>query len=163
MLDDILDAARWTGSAKNAQPWELIVVEDRSTLAELATLGQWAGHLDGAKLAIVLVMNNEPLTGPLDEGRLAETIMLAAWSHGVGSCIATIFPEENSRRAKTQLGVPADRRLITAISLGYPADASATRVSRDLAGGLSTMPMGRRSRAAFVSWERFGERQSASD
>ena len=56
VLLDILDVARWTGSAKNTQPWELVIVEDRGDLERLSTLGQYAGHLAGARLAIVLAM-----------------------------------------------------------------------------------------------------------
>ena len=33
VLLDVLDVARWTGSSKNTQPWHLIVVRDRETLA----------------------------------------------------------------------------------------------------------------------------------
>jgi hypothetical protein len=49
----VLEVARWTGLAKNTQPWELVVVRDRATLAELATCGPYAGHLAGAAAAIV--------------------------------------------------------------------------------------------------------------
>ncbi len=123
VLDDILDIARWTGSAKNTQPWELVVVRQPETLRLLATLGRYAGHLAGAPAAVALVMNG-PDRG-LDEGRLAQNLMLAAWVHGVGSCIASLFPEENEWRAKERLGVPPERFLRTAISLGYPADERA--------------------------------------
>ena len=54
---DILDAGRWTGSAKNSQPWDLIVVQHRPTLEALAKCGQFAGHLAYAPLAIALVMS----------------------------------------------------------------------------------------------------------
>ena len=71
VLLSILDASRWTGSAKNTQPWELIVVRDRATLAELATCGPYAGHLAGAAAAIVLLLENG--NQRFDEGRLAQT------------------------------------------------------------------------------------------
>jgi nitroreductase len=59
VVRDILDTGRWTGSAKNTQPWDLIVVRDRETLKALAKCGQFAWHLAGAKLAIALVMRGE--------------------------------------------------------------------------------------------------------
>lgn len=31
-LDDILEVARWSGSARNRQPWKFLVVRDRGTL-----------------------------------------------------------------------------------------------------------------------------------
>ncbi len=155
VLLDILEVARWTGSSKNTQPWHLIVVRDRNVLAELATCGPFAGHLRGAQAAIALLMHDG--TRRFDEGRLAQNVMLAAWAHGVGSCIGSLYPEANMERARQLLGVPAKRWLHTAISLGYPADERALRLSADR-GSLSSVPLGRTELADLVSWERFGER-----
>ncbi len=154
VLLDILDVARWTGSSKNTQPWHLIAVRDANTLTTLATCGPFAGHLGGANAAIVLVM--EDGNRRFDEGRLAQNVMLAAWAHGVGSCIASLYPEANNQRARDLLGIPAKRSIHTAISLGYPADERALRLSADRAG-LSGVPIGRQQLSDLVSWERFGE------
>jgi nitroreductase len=156
VLLDVLEVARWTGSSKNTQPWHLIVVRERDTLAALAKCGPYAGHLAGAQAAIVLVM--EDGNKRFDEGRLAQNVMLAAWAHRVGSCIGSLYPEANTARAKELLGVPAKRWLHTAISLGYPADERALRLSADRAG-LTEVPIGREDLSALVSWERFGQQQ----
>jgi nitroreductase len=155
-LLDVLEVARWTGSSKNTQPWHLIVVRERDTLAALAKCGPYAGHLAGAQTAIALVM--EDGNKRFDEGRLAQNVMLAAWAHRVGSCIGSLYPEANTARAKELLGVPAKRWLHTAISLGYPADERALRLSADRAG-LTEVPIGREDLSALVSWERFGQQQ----
>lgn len=55
-LDDILEVARWSGSARNRQPWEFVVVRDRGTLETLAALEGYAQHLADAAVGIVLVM-----------------------------------------------------------------------------------------------------------
>lgn len=156
VLLDVLEVARWTGSSKNTQPWHVIVVRERETLAALAKCGQYAGHLAGAQAAIVLVM--EDGNKRFDEGRLAQNVMLAAWAHRVGSCIGSLYPEANTARAKELLGVPAKRWLHTAISLGYPADERALRLSADRAG-LTEVPIGREDLSALVSWKRFGQQQ----
>jgi nitroreductase len=153
VLHDILNAGRWTGSSKNSQPWHLIVVQDREALATLAQCGPYAGHLAGAQAAIALVMEDGHRR--FDEGRLAQDLMLAAWAYGVGSCIGSIYPETNTQRARALLGVPPDRWLHTAISLGYPADARALRLSAER-GSLSEVPLGRQELSELVSWERFG-------
>jgi nitroreductase len=155
VLFDILEVARWTGSSKNTQPWQLIVVRERTTLVEMAACGPFAGHLAGARVAVALVMNDGRQR--FDEGRLAQNLMLAAWAHGVGSCIGSLYPEENAQRARALLGVPDDRWLHTAISLGYPADRRALLLSANRAG-LSDVPIGRAELAHLVSWERFAER-----
>jgi nitroreductase len=155
VLFSILEAARWTGSAKNTQPWELVVVRERATLAELATCGPYASHLAGAAAAIVLVMHEA--SQRFDEGRLAQTLMLAAWAHGVGSCIGSLYPDDNTRRARSALGVPDERWLRTSIALGYPADERALRISKELAntGVPVGLPIGRRGLDELVGWERY--------
>jgi nitroreductase len=153
VLLQILDVARWTGSSKNTQPWHLVAIRDANTLATLATCGPYAGHLSGANAAIVLVMDDR--NRQLDEGRLAQNVMLAAWAHGVGSCIASLYPEANNQRARELLGIPAKKWIHTAISLGYPADERALRLSADRAG-LTGVPIGRQELSDLVSWESFG-------
>jgi nitroreductase len=74
-LDDILEVARWSGSARNRQPWKFLVVRDRGTLERLAALEGYVQHLAGAKVGIVLVMASDPAKveqETFDEGRLAE-------------------------------------------------------------------------------------------
>jgi nitroreductase len=161
VLLDILEVARWTGSAKNTQPWELLVVEDRAVLERLSTLGQYAGHLAGARLAIVLVMRGPGMA--FDEGRLAQGVMLAAWAHGVGSCIGSIYPEENEHRARDLLGVPDVRTVRTAISLGYPADIEALRLSSASADIRAAVPLGRTPIEELLSWGRYGQRERLSE
>jgi nitroreductase len=155
VLADVLEVARWTGSAKNAQPWKLVVVSERDTLKSLAKLGRFAGHVGGAPLAIALVLSERSRSRSFDEGRIAERIMLAAWAHGVGSCVATIFPEANEDKAAELLGAPPGCGLRTVLSLGYPADEKARFLS-------STpllkrvVPVGRKPLDQIVSRERYG-------
>ena len=120
VVDDILEVARWSGSASNRQPWELVVIRDRDTLRALAEVKGYASHLAGAPLGIVLVMAGERLEQETyDEGRLSERIMLAALAHGVGASIGWIVGDGRAA-AKKLLGIPPERVVRTAISLGYP-------------------------------------------
>ncbi len=155
VIQDILEVGRWTGSAKNTQPWELLVVEDRETLHQLSTLGQFADHLAGAAFAIALIMASP--RNRFDAGRLAEHLMLGAWAHGVGSCIGSIFPEENERRAKELLGVPAEREMGTTIAFGYPADEEAVRVRTSPARRSVLPSIGRRPLSEFAFLGSYGQ------
>ena len=127
VVDDILDVARWSGSASNRQPWELVLIRDRETLGRLARLRGYAAHLGDAALGIVLVMAGERSEQETyDEGRLSERIMLAAWAHGVGSSIGWIVGEGRAA-AKEILGIPEHRTVRTMISLGYLDEGSRRR------------------------------------
>jgi nitroreductase len=155
VLLDILDTGRWTGSSKNTQPWDLVVVKNRETLVGLSKCGQFAGHLAGATLAIALVMHGDDAWTCMDEGRLMQNLMLAAWAHGVGSCIGSIYPKSNEQRARELLGIPSNLFLRTALSVGYPASPQALRLPPN-----APVPRGRRPLDEMVSWERFGNRNS---
>src|SRR5438270_13647792 len=153
VLLDILEAGRWTGSSKNTQPWDLIVVTRRETLAALAKCGQFAGHVAGAKLGIALVMHGDDAWTCMDEGRLMQNLMLAAWAHGVGSNIGSIYPADNEQRARDLLGIPKNRYLRTVLSVGYPSGPEALRLPPNAA-----VPRGRRGLEDVVSWDRLGNR-----
>jgi nitroreductase len=122
VLDDVLEVARWSGSASNKQPWEIVVIRERETLRSLASVDGYAGHLARAPLGIVLVLAGDRAEQETyDEGRLAERIMLAAHAHGVGSSIGWIVGPGRDA-AREILGVPQHKVVRTAISLGYPEE-----------------------------------------
>src|SRR5437868_376051 len=108
-LEDILEVARWSGSARNIQPWDLVVTRDRTTLQALGTIEGGRGpHLVNAGAGIALVMSGDqehPEFDTYDEGRLSERIMLAAAAHDLGSAIGW-FKDAASVEAKRILGVP---------------------------------------------------------
>jgi nitroreductase len=150
VLRDILEVGRWTGSAKNTQPWQVVVVRDRETLQALSKLGQYAGHVAGAQCALVLVMDGAQ--NAFDCGRLAERLMLAAWAHGVGSCIGSLFPDENVAAAKRLLGIEEEHWVRHTISLGYPADERARRISSTPGTRTALPAIGRKPLDEFVRW-----------
>ncbi len=144
-LHDILDIVRLSGSAKNEQPWDLVVIKERSTLARLANFEGYVGHLAGAALAIALVMdvtNDEYAT--FDEGRLAERVMLTAAAYGLGSCIGW-FEGSGRTDAHALLNAPANSIVRTIISIGFPAPADSPQKSK----------ADRKPLASFVHDERF--------
>jgi nitroreductase len=129
-LDDLLTVARWSGSARNLQPWSFVVVRDRDTLQRLAGLQGYVTHLAGADLGIILVMDGTPTMveqETFDEGVLSQRLQLAAEAHGLGSAIGW-FHGAGRQQAKEILGIPQDRLVRTAMSFGYEdVDAEGAR------------------------------------
>lgn len=149
VLERILQAARWTGSAKNTQPWQFVVVLNRESLQELATLGSYASHL--AKAAVGVVLATPPGYALFDAGRVSQNMMLAAWTDGVGSCIAS-FSEEDKARAL--LGIPDAFQAHTAISFGYPLP-NAPRTIEGLPCEQVLASTGRRPLDELIHWEQW--------
>lgn len=137
-LRAILEAGRRAQSAKNAQPWQFVVVRERATLRALSECGSYAGHLAGAAVGVALAASNE---WEYDLGQASAYMMLTAWELGIGSCIATLH---ESDKAKAVLGVPPELRLTVALSFGYPAaDWQPAKMG------------GRRPLDELVHWERW--------
>lgn len=147
-LRRILEAGRWAGSAKNVQPWHFLVVRARERLDQLAKCGRYASHLRGAAVAVVLVVSPGTWVD-FDAGRAAQNMMLAAWSLGIGSCIASLHEAE---RARDVLKVPVEFQTRIAISFGFPLrDAPPTIEGRPREEVLASI--GRQPLEKLVHWD----------
>jgi nitroreductase len=104
----ILDAGRLSGSARNRQLWEFVVVE--TARAELAAAVYAPENVLGAKLVVAIV----GAAGGMDTGRCAQNMMLAAWNDGVASC-----PNGISDPAVASRICGGEVKAI--LSFGYPA------------------------------------------
>jgi len=129
VVDDVLEVARWSGSASNRQPWGL-VIRDRETLGALARVEGYAHHPGGRPFG--------PSGHRADQWRasharglrrgtpLGADQVLAAWAHGVGSSIGW-FVGDGRAVTREILGIPEGRMARTAISLGYPDEEARWR------------------------------------
>src|SRR5205814_3022390 len=116
VVDQLLELARWTGSAKNAQPWRFIVVRDKDRLKKIAALRPPIGWLAGAPLGIAIVLEGaEGMFGAYDEGRLTERLLTGATMLGYGGGTAWFGGPTQDAEAKRVLGSPND---LTARQIG---------------------------------------------
>jgi len=142
-----LEAARWAPSAGNRQPWEFIVVTEPETRKRLAEVHRWGRHMAEAPVVVVALADpsRDPSYWQQDLGAAIQNLMLAAYSQGLGTCwIGVSGNPEYEEKFREILGVPSHLRVVTAITLGYPAEAP----SKD-----------RRPLDEIVHWERYGRRQ----
>lgn len=116
IITRILNAGRWSGSSKNTQPWQFILIKDSKILNELAQCGDYAQHLQRANFGIAII-TEKTKRAEYDAGRCSQNMMLAAWNDGVGSCIATMHRQQE---AKQVLGIPDEYAIQQVISFGYP-------------------------------------------
>lgn len=134
-LAKILEAARLAPSACNAQPWKFVVVTDPELSVKVGKATAGLGMNKFAKNApvhILIVEESMNITSYLgtkikdkyfplvDIGIASAHITLAAESLGLGSCILGWFDE---KAIKQLVGIPASKRLLLDITIGYPAKA----------------------------------------
>jgi len=115
----IVEAGWLTASSMNGQPWHFIVVENRDTLKQLGALARTGPYVAQAPLAIVVVMEKSPFAVS-DGSRAIQSMILAAWSQGVGSnWVGFLGPNE----IKPVLGIPDALDVLAIVPFGYPAQA----------------------------------------
>jgi len=104
----ILDAGRLSGSSRNTQRWEFVVVE--TAKQELAA-AVYAPHNVATATLVVAIVGD---AGGFDVGRASQNMMLAAWNDGVASCPNGIRDAEAAARI-----CGGEVKMI--LSFGYPA------------------------------------------
>lgn len=109
VVDKLLEVARWTGSARNRQPWHFIVVDDPDKLKQISELRPSINWVAEASLGIAIVLDGEnPSREFYDEGRVSERLMIAAHLLGYGSGTAWYGTEELEKKGKEILDIPQD-------------------------------------------------------
>ncbi len=115
-VNRILQAGRMAGSSSNSQPCRLIAVRDQATRQKLAEAGRGGEPLRNAPLCVAVALKQG--ASDFDVGRVAQNMMLAAWSEGIINCPVGLQDEDLSRET---LGIPDDYRVAIAVAFGYPA------------------------------------------
>lgn len=126
----ILRAAMAAPSAKNQQPWEFYVTEDRDTIAKLAKSTPYAKPAANAPVVIVPCFNQDILTVPemvyVDMAIATENILLEAEELGLGAVMLGVAPNEERMKAVEEiLRLPENFRAFTIIPIGYPKNKRA--------------------------------------
>jgi len=130
-LLDLIDVARYAPSAANQQPVEYVIADEPNRRARLFDLLAWAAHVrprrtpdpEHRPVAYIVVLRCTArelgALGPVDAAAAIQTILLAAWSLGIGSCwIGSV----DRPRARVLLGVPTSHEIDSVVALGYPAE-----------------------------------------
>lgn len=121
----LIRAAMSAPSAKNQQPWEFYITEDKNILSRLAKSTPYASPAGNAPSAIILCYYASGLPVPemvlIDMGIAAENILLEAEALGLGAVMIGVAPiEERMKAVADILHIPDTLRAFTIIPVGYP-------------------------------------------
>ncbi len=146
-VEAILNAARRSPTAANAQYLTYTAIKDRALQAQLAEIRQGSAHLRDAPFVVAIVTQTEKWSDSVinfDSGQAATYMMLEAWSLGIGSNVTSFGGDTTAREV---LNLPANTRCDWAISFGYPEDETATSAPMK--------PGGRKPLDEVVRWGRW--------
>ncbi len=126
-IKTILQAGMSAPSARNAQPWEFLVIQDKKRLAECAEIRKFWAMLKEAPLAILVMANLEGYTGSSREffiqdcSAAAENILLAATALGYGGVWLGIHAmEEPQAQVRALFGIPENIVPVMLLPIGRP-------------------------------------------
>ena len=117
VVEKIVEAGRLTGSAMNLQPWTFIVVQDRQMLHRLGAMARSGPYIADAPLAIVVAVERTGYAVS-DASRAIHSMLLVAWSEGVGSNWVGFNNLEN---VNALLEIPSGLDVLAILPFGYPA------------------------------------------
>lgn len=155
VLQNVLEAVRWSPSWANTQCWEIVVIKDPKIKSELAgTLSKGnpaAPSMTHAPVVLVLC-GMKGISGyykgqaatekgdwlMFDLGMAMQTFCLAAQAYGLGTVVVGMF---DHRKASDILRIPQNVELMAMTPLGYPETPGRAPA--------------RKETASFVSYEKF--------
>ncbi len=128
-LEDLIDLARHSASARNIQPLKYILSCDPetngkifSTLKFAAALKDWDGPTEGERpAAYIIVLGDTAISTNFwcDHGIAAQNIMLGARDRDLGGCmIASI----NQPKLRELLSIPDRYEILLVLAIGKPAE-----------------------------------------
>ena len=139
----MLTAARYASSAMNKQPLQYVVVKTPQKVKEVFSYTKWAGSLPPEQgqpkageepVLFVGIVENMDLASAYtdtDAGLAISNLTLAAWNHGIGSCIIGACNKQKLGElfasAKTRNSIPSWRSGIRPIPAGSSMQKGTTR------------------------------------
>ncbi len=144
-IETVLEAARYAPSAREAQPWRFVVIQEALARHRIAAA---AFHHPHVRTAPVLIAGcariHSHVTGsgrpsfPLDVSAALQTMMIAAADLGLHASWIYGFRESDVRAVA---GIPDDVPVVGLLALGYP-------------DGLVPLPE-RRPHEETIAWDRW--------
>jgi nitroreductase len=127
LVEKLLAAAMSAPSARNAQPWHFVVIDDRQTLGEIAAINPNAQMARHAPLAILVCgdLGLELSAGywVVDCAAAVENLLLAAHALGLGAVWTGVYPRPERMDGLRQLvKLPEGVVAHSIVVLGYPAE-----------------------------------------
>jgi nitroreductase len=128
-LRELVDLARNSASARNAQPLKHILSCDRRRnslifphLAWARFLTDWPGPQEGERpSAYIVILGDTEISRfwDYDAGITAQSILLGATEKGLGGCMIANIDREGLRKA---LDIPARYEILLVVALGKPGE-----------------------------------------
>jgi nitroreductase len=120
VINNILEAGRLSPSATNTQPWHFVIARDHKEKEACTFRGFNKFAVDASFVVVGLYKQSEAIFEKyslMDVTIALQSMVVAAWAQGVGSCWMGAFDDKN---LKDTLTLPDDSRIVGAVAFGIP-------------------------------------------
>jgi nitroreductase len=134
----VMEAARFSPSGKNLQPWRFILVKDPSLKRRLVKAAVGQSFIAEAPVIVVACgfpdrcysrMGNYMKSWPIDVAIAFEHLILQAQEEGLGTCWIGAFEE---KEVKPILNIPDEVRVLALTPLGFPDENPGAKRRKNL-------------------------------
>lgn len=127
LITKLLAAAMAAPSARNQQPWQFVVITDKSILEKLPSVNPNTQMAHEAPLAILVCGDLKVETSPgywvVDCSAATQNLLLCAHALGLGAVWTGTYPNEERMDGYTELlGLPEYILPHSLVLIGYPAE-----------------------------------------
>ena len=130
-IEKIVDAGRKAPTARAVEPWEFVVVTERSSLKRLGSIASTGTFIKDAACCIAVFSSDTKYY--LEDGCAAtENILLAATGMGLGACWVAGDKKPYAQTVAKMLGAGDNMKLVSLIPIGYPDGEVPVREIRTL-------------------------------
>lgn len=119
-IEKMVEAARLAPSAKNLQPWKLVIVQDPEVLEELVTPCQGQEFVSESGAFIVGMVDNSKWS-EVDLTIAMDHLSLEAVELGYGTCWIGAFDKDGLEK---KLDLPENYEPLVCMTVGVPAERS---------------------------------------
>ena len=128
LIDELLRSAMQAPSARNLQPWEFIVVKDRTILERIPEYHPYSSMVPHSGVAILVCGNTDLQQDPAyvaqDCSAAVQNLLLEAVNQGLGAVWLGVFPRKERMEGMSVLfRLPGNIIPVALISVGYPAES----------------------------------------
>lgn len=130
IIKELLEAAMFAPSAGNEQPWQFVVLDDRTILDEVPKICSTASMCRQSPTAVLVcgdaTLEKYPGFWMLDCSAAVENLLLAAHASGLGAVWAGVYPLNDRVEAfRRLLSLPPEITPFALVALGYPDETPA--------------------------------------
>lgn len=128
-LRELINLARFTSSARNAQALKYLLINTKEScmkifpsLAWAGYLTDWAGPIEGERpTAYIVVLKDTTLAQNIlcDDGLAMQSMLLGATEKGIGGCIIGSINKNNIRKT---FSIPETLEILYVLALGKPIE-----------------------------------------